>query len=265
MTSDDEFESGDGSSGNRTLERFVPIQRPLSLSDEVAEVLLRRIREGPMMVGTRFPSERELSEQFNVSRTVIREAIRSLAAKGVISVQAGRGHSVSRVEAHAVRESMSLYLLGMDELDYQNVHEVRATIELEVAGLAASRATDDELKELAEVCEQMAERVTDIEFTARVDLEFHRKLAEMTHNPLFVVLLDAISDVLLEIRVEALMIPNQAKEGLEFHRKILTQVAARNPAGARFAMQEHLLEAEAMWRRMGHGVSLHRTPERTEQ
>jgi GntR family transcriptional repressor for pyruvate dehydrogenase complex len=218
-----------------------------------------------MLVGERFTSERELSEQFNVSRTVVREAIRSLAAKGVINVQAGRGHSVSRVEAIAVRESMSLYLHGIGELDYEMVHEVRATIELEVASLAASRATPEEVKVLSDVCERMAEHSSDMEFTSKADVEFHRTLATMTHNPLFTILLDAIGDVLLEIRIETMTIPGRPSKGLVAHREILAQVAAGNPEKARAAMREHLIESEALWRELGHGVSLPLTSQFTEQ
>lgn len=237
-------------------ERFSPIQRSPRLSDEVAETLLREVREGSMQAGERFPSERELSEQFNVSRTVIREAIRSLAGKGVITVQPGRGLSVARVEASTVRESMSLYLQGMDQLDYEMVHEVRATIELQIAAIAASRASEDEVRALSEVCERMAEHPADIDFTSNADVEFHRTLASITHNPLFTILLDAIGDVLLEIRIETMAIPGRAGKGLEAHRKILAQVAAGNPDKAREAMREHLTESERLWRELGHGVAL---------
>jgi len=209
-----------------------------------------------MTAGENLPSERELSEQFAVSRTVIREAVRSLSAKGIISVRAGRGLSVARVEASAVRESMSLYLRGMTELDYERVHEVRATIELEIAGLAASRATPDEVRSLAQVCEKMAERPADVDYTSMADVEFHRTLATLTHNPLFTILLDAIGDVLLEVRVETMTIPGRPSKGLDAHRDILAQVAAANPEGARLAMREHLAESERLWRELGHGVSL---------
>lgn len=243
-------------------ERFSPIQRSPRLSDEVAETLLREVRQGSMQAGERFPSERELSEQFNVSRTVIREAIRSLAGKGVITVQPGRGLAVARVEASTVRESMSLYLQGMDQLDYEMVHEVRATIELEIAALAASRANEDEVRALSEVCERMADHPADIEFTSKADVEFHRTLATITHNPLFMIMLDAIGDVLLEIRIETMAIPGRTDKGLEAHREILTQVGAGNPDKAREAMREHLTESERLWRELGHGVALkhRRTP-----
>lgn len=214
-----------------------------------------------MTVGERLPSERELSEQFNVSRTVVREAIRSLAAKGVISVQAGRGHSVSRVEAFAVRESMSLYLRGIEELDYEMVHEVRSTIELEIAGLAASRATPAEVRLLTEVCERMSEHADDIEFSSKADVDFHRTLAAATHNPLFMILLDAIGDVLLEIRIETMSIPGRVNKGIEAHRQILAQVASGNPDKARDAMRDHLFESEALWHQLGHGVSVSSAPQ----
>jgi GntR family transcriptional regulator, transcriptional repressor for pyruvate dehydrogenase complex len=245
---------------NKPAGRFAPIQRAPRLSDEVAAKLLTQIREGSLMDGEPLPSEREMSEQFAVSRTVVREAVRSLAAKGIVSVRPGKGLAVSRVEASAVRESMGLYLRGIEQLDYQMVHEVRTTIELQTASLAASRATPEEIRELAEVCEKMAGHPNDVLYTSRADVEFHRQLATLTHNPLFMILLDAIADVLLEIRIETMTIPGRLSKGLDAHRQILAQVTAGNPDGARLAMEEHLTESERQWKALGHGVAMPTRP-----
>jgi GntR family transcriptional repressor for pyruvate dehydrogenase complex len=245
--------------------RFAPIQRAPRLSDEVADKLLTQIREGSLMDGEPLPSEREMSEQFAVSRTVVREAVRSLAAKGIISVRPGKGLAVSRVDASAVRESMGLYLRGFEQLDYRMVHEVRTTIELQTTSLAASRATPEEIRGLAEVCETMADHPDDVLFTSQADVEFHRQLATLTHNPLFMILLDAIADVLLEIRIETMTIPGRLSKGLDAHREILAQVAAGNPDGARLAMEEHLTESEHQWSELGHGVAVPPGPIEDEQ
>lgn len=256
MTSANDPGSDEASGQSRSIERFAPIRRSPSLSDEVADALLRQIREGPMVEGQRFPSERELSDQFNVSRTVVREAIRSLAAKGVLMVRPGQGLSVARVQASAVRETMGLYLRGIDELDYAVIHEVRVAIEPEIAGLAASRATGDDIETLTEVCRKVSERPDDIEFTSGADLEFHTSLASVTHNPLFTILFDSIGDVLLEIRMETLAIPGLPGKAQGAHEEILSEVAAGNSDGARLAMRRHLTESEDLWRSLGHGVAV---------
>src|SRR5205814_1558428 len=120
---------------------FPRVTREPRLSDKVAHLLLETIHAHGLQPGERLPSERELGEQFGVSRTVIREAVRALAAKGVIDVRTGSGLRVAAVDRSTVSESMSLFLRGSKTLDYPKVHEVRAMLEVEVAGLAAVRAS----------------------------------------------------------------------------------------------------------------------------
>src|ERR1044072_4366305 len=102
------------------------------------------IASNDLKPGDALPSERELGEQFGVSRTVIREAVRALAAKGVIDVRTGSGLRVAACGAATVSESMSLFMRGRSTLDYPKVHEVRAMLEVEVAGLAAERASRED-------------------------------------------------------------------------------------------------------------------------
>src|ERR671925_600852 len=89
---------------------FEQVRRQPRLSDKVAEMMLNTILSRRLTVGDRLPSERELGEQFGVSRTVVREAVRALVAKGVIEVRSGSGLRVAAVNASTVQESMSLFL-----------------------------------------------------------------------------------------------------------------------------------------------------------
>ncbi len=204
-------------------------------------ILARRLRPGD-----RLPSERELGEQFGVSRTVIREAVRSLAAKGVIEVRSGSGLRVAAVEATNVTESMSLFLRHSSDLDYPKVHEVRTILEVEIARIAAERATDADVDFLTDVCRRMEAAIDDVEAAAPLDVEFHRAIARSTHNELFLVLLDAIGDALLEVRRENLSVGSGA-ETIALHRRILERIAAHDPDGACAAMKEHLDSVEKFW------------------
>src|SRR5918992_728341 len=128
------------------------------LSDKVAGMMLETILSNRLSVGDRLPSERELGEQFGVSRTVVREAVRELVAKGVIEVRSGSGLRVAAVAASAVSESMSLFL-RCRTIDFEKVHEVRALLEVHIAGLAAERAGTDDIAALRVVHDRMqAER-----------------------------------------------------------------------------------------------------------
>jgi GntR family transcriptional repressor for pyruvate dehydrogenase complex len=226
---------------------FEQVVREPRLADKVAGMMLETILARGLRPGNRLPSERELGEQFGVSRTVIREAVRSLAAKGVIEVRSGSGLRVAAVDAANVTESMRLFLRHSSDLDYPKVHEVRTILEVEIARLAAERATDGDIALLTEVCERMEAAIDDVEAAALLDVEFHRAIARSTHNELFLVLLDAIGDALLEIRRENLTVGSGA-ETVALHRRVLERIAAHDPEGARAAMKEHLASVQKFWR-----------------
>jgi len=228
---------------------FPRVEREPRLSDKVADLLLETIVARRLAPGERLPSERELGEQFGVSRTVIREAVRALAAKGVIDVRTGSGLRVAAVGSSNVSESMSLFLRGSSTLDYPKVHEVRAMLEVEVAGLAAVRATEDDVALMRETCERM-ESEEDVDPASVHDVEFHRAIARATHNELHLLLLDSIGDALIEIRRENLAGGSRA-DAIASHREILERIAAHDPDGARAAMKEHLENVEHHWRRRG--------------
>lgn len=227
--------------------RFARLQRNPRLSDKVAESLLDSIKSNHLEPGQRLASERELGEQFGVSRTVIREAVRSLTAKGVLVVRPGSGVHVAAADAASVSEQMSLYLRGRGVIEYSKINEVRAALELQTARLAAERATDADVAELEERCERMA-ALDDSEQASVEDVEFHRAIAHATANELFLVMLDSIGDILLEIRRVTLAMPGRIAIGVAFHRRILDCIAAHDIAGAEQAMREHLEDSDRAWR-----------------
>jgi len=229
-----------------SVKLFEQVAREPRLADKVAAMMLDTILARRLRPGDRLPSERELGEQFGVSRTVIREAVRSLAAKGVIEVRSGSGLRVAAVGATNVTESMSLFLRHSSDLGYPKVHEVRTILEVEIARLAAERASDEDVAVLTEICERMEAAIDDVAAAALLDVEFHRAIARSTHNELFLVLLDAIGDALLEVRRENLSVGSGA-ETIALHRRILERIAAHDPDGACAAMKEHLDSVEKFW------------------
>jgi GntR family transcriptional repressor for pyruvate dehydrogenase complex len=228
---------------------FEQVAREPRLSDKVAEMMLETILSNRLSVGDRLPSERELGEQFGVSRTVVREAVRELVAKGVIEVRSGSGLRVAAVNASAVSESMSLFLRG-GALDFEKVHEVRRVLEVHIAALAAERALPEDVAALRAVHERMQAESGDVEAAARDDLEFHRVIARSTHNELYLVLLDSIGGSQIDIRRENLS-SGSAPATLEQHARVLDRIAAHDDDGAREAMAAHLDGVAAWWRAHG--------------
>jgi len=225
---------------------FTSVPREARLSDKVADMMLQTILSRKLEVGDRLPSERELGEQFGVSRTVVREAVRALVAKGVIAVRSGSGLRVAAVDAAAVSESMSLYLRG-GSLGFEKVHEVRAVLEVYIAGLAAVRATDADLDGIRGAHERMQREAADVDAAANDDLAFHRLIALATQNELFLLLMDSIGSTLIDIRRENLG-SGSSPMTLGQHEAILDRLVGRDPAGARAAMAAHLEGVASWWR-----------------
>jgi GntR family transcriptional repressor for pyruvate dehydrogenase complex len=219
------------------------ITRNPSLYESVSEQLLTAIREAGLQPGNRIPSERELGEQFGVSRTVIREAIRHLAAKGVLEVLSGSGVQVADVGHEGVSESIDLYLRQRGPIQPEQIFEVRQSLELTTTELAAERASDEQLATIRETCEAMATVLSDADAASQADVAFHRAIVEATGNPLFLVLVDSLGDVLYEIRRATLIDAKRGAVALEAHRAIAAALERRDTSAAVHAMRDHLVDS----------------------
>lgn len=225
---------------------FGQVTREPRLSDKVADMMLETILSKRLEVGDRLPSERELGEQFGVSRTVVREAVRALVAKGVIEVRSGSGLRVAAVDAAAVSESIGLFLRG-GTIDFEKVHEVRTLLEVHIAGVAAERSTESDVARMREVHLRMQGDDGDVDAAALDDLEFHRTIARATQNDLYLLLMDSIGTALIDIRRENLG-SGSAPMTLGQHEAILDRISDRDRDGARAAMAAHLEGVAAWWR-----------------
>jgi DNA-binding FadR family transcriptional regulator len=238
-------------SGPSTPGPFPRVEREEVLSNQVARMLLERVLIGELPPGAELPSERELSDQFGVSRTVVREAIRSLTGKGVIDKRNGRKARIGRVSHGQAVESMQLFIRGRQQvpgaMPYAKVHEVRRMLELTVVELAAARATPDDVQRLQDVYEQMRLADDDLDQLPQLDVDFHRLIAEMSGNELFVIMLDSIGGVLTEIREQTLGIPGRPASALRYHQAILAAIEQGDAAAARGAMEDHLTESALVW------------------
>lgn len=228
---------------------FDAVHRGPSLYETVSERILHAIREAKLAPGTRIPSERDLGDQFGVSRTVIREAIRHLAAKGVLEVVSGSGVLVADIGHEGVVESIDLYLRQRGVIEPELIHEVRESLELKTVALAAERATDAQLQEIDEICEAMGVLLDDPEASSDADLAFHRAIAAATGNNLFLVLVDSLNDVMLQIRRATLVDPERGKVALAAHRRIVEALRTRDQATATGAMKDHLDDSLGAFRR----------------
>ena len=230
---------------------FSKLTRTPSLPDRVAEQLTEAIVSRQLRAGDRLPSERELCKKFKVSRTVVREAVRSLAAQGLVGVTSGRGIEVNEINGGTIAASMNLLVRSHEDFDYGQVHDVRHALETLTAGLAAKCARPEDLKRMNALCTEHERclEARNISGASEADFQFHRELARASGNEFLLAVLDSISGVLREVRTQAIAEPNVGEEGLRAHRRILKAVSSGNSEAARTAMAEHLSDAEHVWRR----------------
>ncbi len=226
---------------------FQAINREARLSDKVTEAILETIASNQLKPGDLLPPERELGRQFGVSRTVIREAVRALAAKGLLEVRSGSGVRIIAVDEGTVRESMRHFVQG-SRLDYGKVNEVRHVLEVAAAGLAAERASEDDVAAMDETIVALENECHDLEKSVLHDLAFHRAIATATHNELFLVLHDSMGEMLLEVRRRNLSKGRDERRlVVGMHRRIRDGIAAHDAVAARQAMLDHLGHVSATW------------------
>jgi GntR family transcriptional repressor for pyruvate dehydrogenase complex len=226
--------------GRRRRDSLAPLDRP----DMVAEVLSRlseRILSGGFDPDGVLPPEGALAQSFGVSRTVIREAMRTLRSQGLVEVSQGRAPRVKPADARTVIASLDL-LLRRGAGTLLHLVEARRPLEGEIAALAADRATSDHLAGLEAAIDQLVAAGTQAQ-RVEADVQFHRVLAESTGNPVFGLLLETLAGLLRESRRQTI-----AQSGVEMalagHRAVLEAVRRKDAASARQAMLEHLVLAE---------------------
>lgn len=212
------------------------------LVDRVVNEIERLIIEGELEPETKLPPEREFAEQLGVSRTVVRESVHILVARGLLETKHGVGTLVRQITREQVVGPLNLYLRthSAGNVSFSDLHRVRSILEVEIAGIAALQATDEDIARLRQIVADMEAAQTDPETLAARDADFHSALAETTHNPLLIVLVDSIQDLLQEYI--ALITPyiDPNRDSVQIHLKILERVEAKDAAGAREAMRINL-------------------------
>ena len=235
---------------------FERVSRSPRLSDMVAEKLLDAVVKQQFRTGHALPSERDLSIQFGVSRTVVREAIRSLSTKGVVEVMSGRGALVLPLDTGPVREAMSLLVRRNPNATVTRMHEVRLMLEPHVAAVAAERADDDDITLIDETIARVAAvvdagggRINDRDFdeAGRPDVEVHRAIAEAAHNELYLLIFDSLAPIIDEVRPKIFVCLDGGFPFLGEYREVFDAIKRRDPVAARRAIVGHLDHVRDLW------------------
>jgi GntR family transcriptional repressor for pyruvate dehydrogenase complex len=218
---------------------YTPI-RPARLYEQIVSQIEDRIVRGDLEPGDRLAPERELAEQFGVSRTAIREAVKALAQKGLVEVLPGRGTFVTDGTTQAVRHSLDLMMKIGSVEGQRSLVEVREILEPEIAALAAERATDEELTAMEEAVNVMDGTLDKIDAFIEADMDFHLALAEGAHNALILTLVDTLVELLRSLRERIASVEGGIERAQEHHRRVLDAVMRRDADAARSEMSAHL-------------------------
>ncbi|MBD8490858.1 FadR family transcriptional regulator [Echinicola sp. CAU 1574] len=229
---------------------FQQIGQAKSLSQRVEEELTRAIREGEYRPGQKIPTEHKLGEIFQVSRTAIREAIKTLSAKGIVEVRKGSGAYVSEISVQNASNMLNMFFeLSSDtDLMLQTI-EARRVLEPRIAAEAAIKRNKEDLLLLEQNMIKMRDcPLEDKKVEADLDNDFHRILLSITDNKVLELLLGPLFSLMPKYKMNVFAKPAsgnlEAEKAimLKHHQHILDAVSRQDPAGAHEAMEKHLHE-----------------------
>jgi DNA-binding FadR family transcriptional regulator len=208
------------------------------LSAQVADALAERILDGGWPDGERIPSEPELSEQFGVSRSVVRDAVQALRTRGLLDVRQGYG-TVVRAPSDEPHAAAVFDRLVRSDVTIGDVVAARAAIDASVAVLAATNRTEGDVAALGELARRMveAERRSDWPALEEAHVRFHVTLVEACHLPALAIMLRPLQAIVLATGAPALA--DSRAWGAETHLPIVDAVAMGDAAFARQAMTRH--------------------------
>src|SRR5665213_671112 len=209
------------------------------LTLQVVDHVRSLIASGALHPGDRLPPERELALELKISRSSLRAGIGFLSAMGVLKSRHGAGTFVSN--GPPALDSSSLSVLGALHgfLPWQ-MFEARLVIEASVASLAAERATDEHIAELAEEVAEMYASLGDPHEYLIHDVRFHRTIARAAGNPILAALMETITANLYDNRRLTVENAQDLMESAGMHREIYRAIRSRNSAKARQTMEQHL-------------------------
>ena len=220
---------------------FTPIKNA-KVYEQVIDQIKTMIENGNLKRGDKLPSERDLVEQLGVSRASIREALRVLEIIGLIDCRQGEGNFIKHSFENGLFEPLSvMFMLNDGRPD--EIFELRRVMEVETAALAAKRITDEELRELSSLIEQMDTSQNEEE-RVKVDKKFHYTIAHASRNFLIVNILNTVSSLMDEFiknaREEIMKKDNDKSVINNQHKEIYKTLAEHNPAEAARIMRKHM-------------------------
>jgi len=210
--------------------------------EEVAKQIERLVLT-KLHPGDKLPSERELAEMLGVSRSSIRDAIRSLELVGLVEPRQGAGTVVREITSEVLVTPLSSILAHKRQL-VGELLEFRKMLEPSLAARAATQASTEKLSAMEEILERQANKLAHGELAIEEDSEFHYTIAMASENSVVLRVLDILMDLLRETRARSLQRKGRPEKSFAGHRKILSAIKRRDATAAEAAMRQHLKDIE---------------------
>jgi GntR family transcriptional repressor for pyruvate dehydrogenase complex len=217
---------------------LTPVTRT-TLTADICRKLVAHLIRGDWTAGEKIPPERLLCQQLGVGRASLREALKALEIMGMIETRLGEGTFVCRRSEFFARPLLWA-ITGSDVSDARELVEARKLIEVELAGLAAERATPEDLAKIGEMLDAMERSLDDRQCFLEADIGFHLAVAQAGHNTILLNAILLIRNLLREWVSSALDQPGVSAEALEQHKRIFLAIAKRRREQARESMEAHL-------------------------
>lgn len=217
-------------------DRVKPRER---LYQDIVDQIQQRIIQGDLSPGDRLPAERELAEDFEVSRTAVREAIKSLAEKDLVEIHVGRGTFVKAPSPDRVADTINI-LIQVARGSIDDLQVARQILEVPIARLAAEHRTADHLDRLSSLIDLMETHLDDPTAFINADTDFHGELARATGNPVLRVLIQPIISLLRDEHTFAVDYQTAFEAALVSHREIYDHIEAQEADEAAASMRSHL-------------------------
>lgn len=230
-----------------------PIARR-KLYREVVDKLAARISRGEFVAGDALPSERELMEFYEVGRPTVREALQTLARSGIVEIAHGERARVVIPTAQLLVAQITggaQHLLRMQPGMLAHMKEARIFLECGMAGLAAQRATPEDIARLRQRLVEHHASLSDLDQFLGRDMAFHREIATISGNPIFPAIVEALFAWASEYYSASVRAPGAETLTLAEHERIVQAIASHDAQAAEEAMRDHLTRTNALYQRVG--------------
>ncbi|HCC56377.1 MAG TPA: GntR family transcriptional regulator [Solibacterales bacterium] len=223
-----------------SFDELMPVTRT-TLTADIYRKLVNHIIRGVWEPGSRIPPERQLGQLLGVGRASLREALKALEIMGLIETRLGDGTYVCQ-RSEFLSKPLLWAITSRSETEVHELVEARKLIETELAGLAAERATAEDLKLIGAHLDRMEHSLQRENEFLQADIEFHLAIGQSAHNSILMNALNLIRNLLQQWIGSTLRLPGVSEKALEHHKAIFFAVAKKNGPAARAAMMAHLEE-----------------------